>query len=170
MTPHAALWSWCVLLLLVTVACGSRPDTQESVRTALDEAGMHEVQVEVDREANLVHLRGTVASTQQRNRAEEIATAAVGTTGRVLNELAVAGLNDQTADDLDDEIADTLERTIERDAVLSQRDIDFEVRNGVVTIKGEVASAEEKSRVTQLVQAAPGVRDSANALEIRTGR
>jgi osmotically-inducible protein OsmY len=50
---------------------------------------------------------------------------------------------------------------------LKERDVNFEVVNGVVTIKGEVRSAQEKNRVTQIVKAAPGVKDFANALEIQ---
>jgi len=41
------------------------------------------------------------------------------------------------------------------------------VHNGVVTVKGEVRTAEEKNKVTELVRAAPGVKDMANALEIK---
>jgi osmotically-inducible protein OsmY len=51
--------------------------------------------------------------------------------------------------------------------VLKERDINFEVHNGMVAIKGEVRSADEKNRVGQMVAAAPGVKDVANGLEIR---
>jgi BON domain-containing protein len=40
-------------------------------------------------------------------------------------------------------------------AILRDRDIDFDVHNGVVTVKGEVRTAEEKNKVTELVRAAP---------------
>jgi osmotically-inducible protein OsmY len=102
-----------------------------------------------------------------RTRAEEVAAAAVGTSGRVLNELTVEGLNTDTADDLDDDIEDALDRMVDDDPVLKERDINFTVANGVVTVHGEVRSAKEKNRVTQIVKAAPGVKDFANALEIQ---
>jgi osmotically-inducible protein OsmY len=35
-----------------------------------------------------------------------------------------------------------------------------------VTVTGEVRSADEKNKVGQIVKAAPGVKDFANALEI----
>jgi hyperosmotically inducible periplasmic protein len=150
--------------------CSPAPDTQENVRQALDQANMQVVEVEVDDQANIVHLKGTVDTLGDRTRAEEVASAAVGTTGRVLNELTVKGLNDETAGDLDDDIDDTLNRTVESDPVLKERDIDFEVVNGMVTIKGEVASAGEKAQVEQLAKAAPGVKDVANGLEIKAER
>jgi osmotically-inducible protein OsmY len=56
---------------------------------------------------------------------------------------------------------------VDDDQVLSDRDINFEVTNGVVTIKGEVRTAAEKTKATEIARAAPGVKDLANALEIR---
>jgi osmotically-inducible protein OsmY len=154
----------------VGIGCGRGPDTEENVRKALDQANMQAVQVDVDDNANIVHLKGTVETISDRTRAEEVASATVGTTGRVLNELTVKGLNDQTAGDLDDEVHDALNRTVDNDPVLKERDIDFRVSNGMVTITGEVASADEKTRVEQLAKAAPGVKDVANGLEIKLSR
>jgi osmotically-inducible protein OsmY len=160
---------WVVLgaVAAIGIGCGRAPDTEENVRKALDQANMQAVQVEVDRDANIVHLKGTVETMGDRTRAEEVASATVGTTGRVLNELTVKGLNDETAGDLDDDIDDALNRTLNNDPVLKERDIDFRVANGMVTITGEVASADEKTRVEQLAKAAPGVKDVANGLQIK---
>jgi osmotically-inducible protein OsmY len=151
---------------MLAIACQRGPDTEENVRKALDQANLQAVGIEVDDASNIVHLKGTVLSISERTRASEVAEAAVGTTGRVLNEVTVRGLNDETADELDDEIGDTLETTVDRDPVLKARDISFQVTNGMVAITGEVASAQEKSRVEQLAKAAPGVKDVANGLEI----
>jgi osmotically-inducible protein OsmY len=158
----------CALLCgVLAAACGRSPDTKGNVEKALEQANIDNVDVQVDRDANVVHLRGTVDTTADRTRAEEVANAAVGTSGRVLNELTVEGLNAGTADDFDGQIEDNLDRAMDGDPVLKERDINFEVRNGMVTIKGEVRSADEKARVGQVVAAAPGVKDVANALEIR---
>ncbi len=159
---------WVYMLVVMTAAgCGRGADTEENVRRALDQANMQVVQVQVDEEASIVHLKGTVDTMGDRTRAEEVASAAVGTTGRVLNELTVKGLNDSTADDFDDDIDDTLNRTVDSDPILTERDIEFDVVNGMVTIRGDVASAGEKALVEQLAKAAPGVKDVANALEIK---
>jgi osmotically-inducible protein OsmY len=160
-------WALVVVTAAIALACGRHPDTEGNVRKALDQANIQSVDVAVDDDANIVHLKGTVETMAERTRAEEIAGAAVGTTGRVLNELTVKSVNDVTADDLDDEILNTLDKTVDDDPVLKQRDVNFEVVNGVVTVKGEVRSAREKNRVTQIVKSAPGVKDMANALEIR---
>jgi osmotically-inducible protein OsmY len=156
-----------LLACALAVACGSRDDTKENVSKALDQANIPNVAVEVDDSANIVHLKGTVGTMSTRTRAEEVAAAAVGTSGRVLNELTVEGLNGDTADDLDGRIEGVLDRMIDDDPVLRERDINLEISNGVVTVKGEVRSAQERNRVTQIVKAAPGVKDFANALEIK---
>jgi osmotically-inducible protein OsmY len=154
--------------LAIAAGCGRGPDTRGNVEKALSQANIERVQVEVDDDANVVHLKGSVKSMADRTRAEEVAAAAVGTSGRVLNELTVEGLNAETADDLDDQIEDALDRMLDNDPVLKARDVKFEVNNGMVTVKGEVRTAEEKNRVGELVRSAPGVKDMANALEIKS--
>jgi osmotically-inducible protein OsmY len=153
---------------VLAIGCGGRVDHKENVEKALTQANLEHVAVDVDDDANIVHLKGTVPSMSDRTRAEEVAAAAVGTSGRVLNELTVEGLNSDTADDLDDDIHDTLDRMVDNDPVLKERDINFDVSNGIVTVKGEVRNADEKNKVGQIVKAAPGVKDFANALEIRS--
>jgi osmotically-inducible protein OsmY len=150
----------------LVLGCGQREDTKENVAKALEQANLPQVAVDVDEDSDIVHLKGTVGTMSDRTRAEEVAAAAVGTSGRVLNELTVEGLNRHTAGDLDQQIMDVLDRMVDDDPVLRERDINFEVVNAVVTVKGEVRSAKEKNQVTQIVKAAPGVKDFANALEI----
>ena len=45
---------------------------------------------------------------------------------------------------------------VDRDATLKDRDIDFDVNNGVVTVKGNVRTAAEKNRVGELVKSRAG--------------
>ena len=153
--------------LLGAAACDRTPGTDERLRQALDQANMQAVTADVDAGANVVHLKGAVENMSERTRAGEVAAAVVGTSGQVLNEVTVRGLKDETAGALDDDIEDTLDRTIDRDPVLKERDVHFEVANGMVVVKGWVRSAAERTRVEELVKAAPGVKDVANALEIK---
>ena len=158
--------AFAVLTVVATAACHRGPDTEGTVRQALDQANMPQVAVKVDDDEHIVHLRGTVGSMADRSRAQEVADAVVGTSGRVLNELTIKGLNDKTAGALDDDIKDNLDEMVDNDPTLKQRDINFEVLNGMATIKGEVRSADEKNRVGEMTKAAPGVKDVANGLEI----
>ena len=163
---RAATISTVLVTLAVALACGQGADRKKDVEKALDQANIPNVAVHVDDDQHLVHLKGSVDSMANRTRAEEVATAAVGTSGRVLNELTVVGLNDDSADDFDGKIGRALDRMVDSDPVLRERDINFEVENGAVTVKGEVRTAAEKNRVTEIVKAAPGVKDFANVLEI----
>ena len=86
-------------MIIVVMASGCvRPDnTEEMVRGALEQANIGEV--DVDRDQQTVRLTGTVDTLADRARAEELATAIVGTTGHVENEIVVAGLG--TSDSAD---------------------------------------------------------------------
>jgi osmotically-inducible protein OsmY len=140
---------------------------EERISTSLDQANIDDVRVEWNEDAKVAHLRGNVDSAAARQRAEEIATTAVGTSGTVLNELTIEGMNEETADDMDGQVRDRLSEMIDNDPTLKDRNVDFDVNNGVVTVTGEVRTAAEKQRVDEMVKAAPGVKDFANSLEIK---
>ena len=72
------------------LACAPSDDMEEMVRDALKQANVGEV--EVHRDVTTLHLTGTVDTLADRSRAEELAAAIVGTSGRVSNEIAVTGL------------------------------------------------------------------------------
>jgi osmotically-inducible protein OsmY len=168
MRPKHSSLAFIFAIALGLAACASdTPDPTESAEKALQEANLTDVDVDWDREARVAHLKGTVDSPADRTRAEEVAAAAVGTTGKVVNEVTIRGLNDRSADDLDGRIRSELRRMVGDDPALRDRNIEFEVNNGAVTVKGDVRSAAEKNRVSEIVKAAPGVRDTANALEIK---
>jgi len=154
------------MTLCAGYGCSRGPDTKGDVRKALDQANMPRVEVKVDTDEHIVHLQGVVGSLAERSRAQEVADAVVGTSGRVLNELTVKGLNDTTAGDLDNDVRKGLDKMVDNDPTLKQRDINFDVVNGMVTIKGSVRNADEKNRVGDMTKAAPGVKDVANGLQI----
>ena len=156
-----------LIAAIMMTACNRTPDPSASTEKALKDANLTDVKVDWDRDARVAHLKGTVDTPTDRQRAEDVASAAVGTTGKVLNELTIKGVNDKTAGDFDGQIKRTLKQMISDDPTLRDRDIDFDVNNGAVTVKGTVHTAAEKNKVTQLVRAAPGVKEMANALEIQ---
>jgi osmotically-inducible protein OsmY len=153
--------------LLAGTACNSgAPNPAPNTEKALKDANLNDVKVDWDRDVRIAHLRGTVDSPPDRERAEQVAASAVGTAGRVLNEITIKGLNQDTADNLDGQIKSALKRMVGNDPILKDRDVSFDVTNGVVTVKGNVRSVAEKTKVTEIVRSAPGVKDFANALEI----
>jgi osmotically-inducible protein OsmY len=157
----------CLTAALALSACNRAPDPSDEVTKALKSANLNEVTVNWDGSARIAHLRGTVDRPTDRLPAEEVANAAVGTSGKILNEVTIKGLNEKNAGTLDGRIKDQLKEMVKSDPILRDRDLSFEVTNGVVTVKGEVLTADEKGKVTELVRAAPGVKDMANAVEIK---
>jgi osmotically-inducible protein OsmY len=157
------------LLVAGTIsACNKAPDPGEQVRDALKTANIDDVNVNYDRDSKAIHLKGSVESAAVKQRAEQVATTAVGTTGNILNELTVEGTTgEKVADDLDGKIRTQLNDMVDADAVLKDRDVNFDVNNGAVEIKGSVASPAEKDQVGKMVRNVQGVKDMANGLEVR---
>ncbi len=157
-------------VLTLTIAlfgCNKGPDTKKQVSDALKKNNVEHVDVNYDRDSKVVHLQGKVDSAAEKARAEEIANQVVGTSGRVLNEVTIEGVDTKTADNLDGQIRDTLNDQVKNDPVLNERHINFDVNNGAVEVKGSVASAAEKTRVGEMVRSVNGVKDVANALEVK---
>jgi osmotically-inducible protein OsmY len=156
--------------LVVAGACNRGPDPGDQVNKALKDAKLDEVKVDWDKDARIAHLTGSVDQATDRERAEDVAVATVGTTGRVLNEVMIKNAGAAPAGDLDGGIRSYLKDTMAQDPGLRDLDIVFDVNNGVVTVNGDVRTPAEKSKVTDLVRAAPGVKNVANALEIRPAK
>jgi osmotically-inducible protein OsmY len=147
-------------------ACNRAPDPKDQIERDLKSASMPDVDVDYDRSNKVVHLKGAVDNSAEKSRAEEIAQRAVGTSGRVANELTVKGVDDKTADDMDNAIRKELNAKVNNDRTLEDRSINFDVNNGVVTIKGEVRNEAEKTQVNAMAKSTENVRDVVNALEI----
>lgn len=161
-------FSLIVALAFGSAACSRKNDTPKAqVDEALQRANLDKVHTSYDADAHVVHLQGTVDSTETRQRAEQVASGAVGTSGRVLDELKVEGMDDKTLNDRDKLIEDTLKDEISKDPALRHQDISFTVNTGAVTIEGSVKTAEEKARVGEMVKAVSGVNEVANELKIK---
>ena len=149
-------------------ACNQAPDPGEQVRDALKAAAIDDVNVNYDRDSKAIHLKGSVESAAVKDRAEQVATKAVGTSGNVLNEITVENtVAEKRADDMDGTIRSRLNDIVDADAILKDRDVNFDVNNGAVEIKGSVATAAEKAKVGEMVKGMAGVKDMANGLEVR---
>lgn len=146
-------------------ACSSEPDPKELVSKELESAAIDDVNLDYDSTNRVLHLKGEVDSPSEKARAEEIATRVVGTSGSVANELTVVGMSD-TANDMDGSIRRELNARVENDLVLEKRSINFDVNNGVVTIKGEVLDDTERMKVAEMAKVTPNVKDVVNALTI----
>jgi osmotically-inducible protein OsmY len=156
-----------VATVAVAGACGNGPNPADRAEQALKDANLNDVKVSWDNSARVAHLKGQVGSPADRTRAEEVASTAVGTSGQISNELVVAGMEAEHATDMDGQIRDQLHRMVADDPLLKDKDVTFEVKNGAVTITGQVDSVAQKNRVEELAKAVPGVKAVTNALGTR---
>ena len=158
-----------IAALASTVACGPKERDYETMsKTALSRAGIENVKSDYDSKTKIVHLSGTVPTSADKDRAGEVATQAVAPYAQVANEVTVEGRDAKTADDLDSGLSTRLENLVDADQTLSKTDIDFDVKNGVVTIKGNVQTSAQKTKVEQLAKSQPGVKEVVNSLEVKS--
>lgn len=169
-----------VPVLVVGLACSSQRASQtgmarddnsykDSVKQALQQAELQDVSVDEDREQNTITLGGKVHSENARMQAEQVARAAAGNR-TIANEVSVqpVGAESEAKD-----IASNLDSAIEKnyEAALTAKGLDkehirFDVKNGVVTLKGKVKNTAERHQAEQLAQSTPNVRQVLNQIDV----
>jgi hyperosmotically inducible periplasmic protein len=158
-----------IAALASAVACGPKErDYETMTKTALSRAGIENIKADYDSKTKIVHLSGNVPTAGDRDRAGEVATQAVAPYAQVANEVTVEGRDAKTADDLDSGLSTRLENLVDQDKSLEKTDVDFDVKNGVVTIKGNVQTAAQKTQVEKLARSQPGVKEVVNSLEVKS--
>jgi|SRR5271170_511714 len=145
------------------------PDIAGSIRTSLDQANLKDVSVSQDRDKGLVTLGGHVSNEGDKAQAEALAKSiAVGEV--VSNEVAVLppGAEAEAKDvnsDLDKGIDKNLDAAFLQSAM--KKGISHSVKNGVVTLTGEVGSESRRAKAQTLASSVPNVRQVVNELQVK---
>jgi|SRR5450432_234308 len=145
------------------------PDVTGSIRTALDQAGLKDVSVSQDRVKGVVTLNGTTASDADRLQAETIAKAMAGSQV-VADQIAVRPPGDEsTAKKVDSALDEGIEKNLEAQLLLNKmiHDVKYDVKNGVVTLTGELNSTAKRARAEKLASDVPNVRQVVNKIEVK---
>jgi osmotically-inducible protein OsmY len=114
-------------------------------------------------------LTGTVPTDGDKGQAESAAKAAAG--GQVVaDEIAVrppgnAGDTKVADEDLDKGIEKNLDAVLVKNKM--KRDVKYEVKNGVVTLTGDVLSQSRRAQVEKLAKTVPNVKQVVNELEVK---
>ena len=108
-----------------------------------------------------VTLRGAVPSYWQKIRAERVCRDLTGVVG-IINELAVVPSEDLA----DQNIAEAVVSSLERNPYVEAEQLDVEVQNGVVTLSGEVPSMIARQAANDSAQRTVGVINVENNLTI----
>ena len=145
------------------------PDYESRVQDRLKDANLSDVNANWNKDEKALHLSGKVKAQTEKEHAEEVASEVVGTSGRVVNEVKVEGVD---SNDVDSRIEKDLDRMFKEDDQWDRdtTDLSFHSKAGVVTIKGSAASQEIRDRVTQKVRTVDGVKDVVNDLEIKPAK
>ena len=166
--------SLLALLVVVTlVGCSETakqsPDVSDSIRKSLDQAGLKDVSVSQDRDKGVVTLGGHVAADADKSQAESIAKS-IATGQVVANQIAVMPPG---AESEAKAVNSDLDKAIEKnmDAALIQnklhKSVKYDVKNGVVTLTGEVNSQSKRALVDRIASAVPNVKQVVNDVQIK---
>jgi hyperosmotically inducible protein len=145
------------------------PDVTDSVRKSLDQSGYKDVSVSQDRDKGVVTLTGTVVSESDKAQAESLAKSAAA--GQVVaNQIAVRPPGDESAaKTVDSDLDKGIDKNL--DAALVKRKMDkgvkYSVKNGVVTLKGDVNSQARRAQVEDVAKGVPNVKQVVNELQIK---
>jgi len=162
-----------VLLVGGLLGCSNTPtkspDVTDSVRRSLDQSGYKDVSVSQDRDKGVVTLAGTVASESDKAQAESLAKAAAGNQV-VANTIAVRPPGDEsTAKAVDSDLDKAIEKNL--DAALVKRKMDkgvhYDVKNGVVTLKGDAGTPSRRAAIEQIANSVPNVKQVVNEMEVK---
>lgn len=167
------LWATMMLAVLCLFGCSrtetKSPDVADGIRKSLDQAGLHNISVTQDRDKGVVTLTGKVAADGDKAKADSIANSMAA--GQVVSdEIAVlppgAESDARTVNtDLDKAIDKNVDAALIQNGL--QKGVRYDVKNGVVTLKGNVNSGSKRAQVEKVTSTVPNVRQVVNELEVR---
>jgi hyperosmotically inducible periplasmic protein len=164
-------------LLALAIGCTSHrantPDVKDQVSKALDNAGFKDLKVDVNNDKQLITLNGDVKTQEDKARAEDIARNAGG--GYIVsNEIGVRpeGVESE-AKKIDSNVDDAIEKDFKAVIIANRLDkqhIRFDAKNGVLTLKGDVDTPNQRSQVEKLAAGVPNVQQVVNELDVKNAK
>jgi hyperosmotically inducible protein len=150
-------------------ASAMSPDVSDSIRKALDQAGLKQVSVNQDRVKGIVTLDGQVATQNEKSQADSLAKSLAG--GQVVaDQIAVVPTgNGKDAKAVNSDLDEGIEKNL--DAALIQNKlhdkVSYEVKGGVVTLTGEVISEDTRMSAEKVASGVPNVQQVVNDLQVK---
>ncbi len=165
--------AFSLLIVGFLTGCSNSPtksaDISGDIRKSLDQASLSNVKVSQDRDMGVVTLTGDVPNDAEKARAESIAKSIAGTQV-VSNQIAVRPEGAESdAKKIDADLDKAIEKNL--DAALIEhklnKDVKYDVKNGVVTLKGDVISVSKRSQVEKIATTVPNVKQVVNELQVK---
>ena len=159
----------CLVGLAGCSSSPKSPDVASAVRRSLDDAGLKDVSVSQDRDKGVVTLGGHVSGDSGKTQAESIARS-VAQGQVVANQVAVLtpGAESQSKDinaDVDKGIEKNLDAALIQGGL--QKQVKYDVKNGVITLTGEVNSQQLRTQAAQIAAGVPYQQQVVNELQVK---
>ena len=160
-------------LMLAGVACSSSANHttyKDSVKNALEQAELKDVTVDENIDKNTITLGGKLHSNDAKQQAGQVAQSAAG--DRIIaNEISVEPVgNESDARKIESNVDDAIEKNYKAVLIskgLDKQDISFGAKNGVLTLKGKVKSAQQRQLAEQMASNVPEVGQVVNEIEVK---
>ena len=159
--------------ILVTLGCNKSNDVsyKDTLVKALEQADLKDVSVSEDKDKNSITLSGTLHSQEAKDKAMDIAKS-VAPTRVIANEVSVQPVGfEREAKDIASNLDGAIEKEYKASLIssgLDKQDISYDVKNGVLTLKGKVKSGEQKRAAERLAQSISNVQQVVNQIEVKS--
>jgi hyperosmotically inducible protein len=146
------------------------PDVAGSIRQSLNNSGLKDVSVSQNRDKGVVTLTGHVAGDAEKSQAQSVA-ASLAQGQVVANEIVVTprGVEGEARDinsDVDKGIRSNLDAALVQNGL--NKVVKYEVKNGVITLTGEVISESLRKQAAQLATSIPYQQQVVNELQVKS--
>lgn len=164
-------------LLAICLGCSTNkantPDVKSQVSRALDNAGFKDLSVDANSDKQLVTLKGDVRSLEEKERAEDVAKGA--SAGYVVsNEIGIRPEGvENAARKIDANVDDAIQKDFKAVIIanrLEKQHIQYDAKNGVLTLKGKVDSLALRDQVEKLAATVPNVQQVVNELDVKSAK
>lgn len=170
--------SVAMMLLFTVAACNSNKRAankvdKDQIRAALDKAGLGDVKADVDNDKGVVTLSGNAPDADSKTKAEEAVKTVAG--GYVIaNEVAVrpSGMESEAKkvdSNLDDAIKSDF-KAMEAAKHWENQHIRADVKNGVLTLKGDVDTDSQRTAIEKQAAGIPNVQQVVNELDVKSAK
>ena len=150
-------------------ASNKSADVSQTVRKALDGAGLKDVTVSQDRDKGIVTLGGKVTTEDDKSRATFLVRPLVDNQV-VASEIAVLPVGDEKdAKSINKDLDKGIEHNVDAALVAAKihGGVKYDVKNGVVTLSGEVDSQAKRTSTEHLIAVVPNVKQVINTLQVK---
>ncbi len=145
------------------------PDVSDSIRASLDQTGLKDISISQDRDKGVITLGGHVRANGDKLRAETVAKSFSG--GQVVaDQIAVVppGIESDAkavSSDLDEGIEKNLNAALIQNRL--HNSVKYGVKNGVVTLTGQVNSQSRRAEAGKIASLVPNVQQVVNELQVK---